>query len=782
MRETSSLRGFVLHPSARVVSGRTVMRLLGVLESGAPFAVEDDRFRPGLYLRAADVARARGRSQVSVEPTSLRSLGGEPLVRASTDTPAALMELRSALERTQVELFEADLRPASQYMIERALGASICIEGEGRMRGRVTWFRNPELAPASFRPNLRTLSIDIETLPDASRILSAALVGCDTEEVHWVSSMELDGAQAHADERSLLARVAERICALDPDVLTGWNVVDFDLRVLATRAQALGIPFRIGRTPDRIYFRRDEGFTRQSRAEVSGRQVLDALGLVRDSFIQLEDYRLETAAQHILGRGKRIDKSRGNSAREILRMYREEPSAFLRYNLEDARLVRDILEDQALVELAVERSLLSGMQLDRVGASIASFDRVYLPELHRRKRVAPCVQRSRKSAPVRGGAVLDSNPGFFGNVAVFDFKSLYPSLIRTFNLDPLAHALAQADCESDCESSEAGFLRAPNGACFSRAPAILPEILARFATRREVAKERGDRHTDLAIKLLMNSFFGVLGSASCRFFDPELANAITTFGQQVLLQTRAAFDGLGARVLYGDTDSVFVELGAELDVSRARQRAHDLRDRVQAVIHHEIRERYRVAPQLELELDQLYARFFQPSVRGGRKGSKKRYAGLVDGVVAVVGLEAVRRDWPEIAKRLQLGMLERAFLEHPVLPFVAELVRGVRSGECDDALVIRKRLRKGAVERYTKQLAPHVEAARKSGLRNAREVRYVMTSRGAEPVLEDAPLPAGIDYAYYVDRVMRPVADAILHPLGQSFDEALGRPRQLSLF
>src|SRR6185437_4482779 len=106
-------------------------------------------------------------------------------------------------------------------------------------------------------------------------------------------------------------------------------------------------------------------------------------------------------------------------------------------NLLDAHLVLEILAKERLIELAVSRSLLTGMQLDRVGASIASVDFLYLHELRRRGRVAPSVSQDHAGAEVAGGAVLDSAPGLFRNILVFDFKSLYPSIIRTFNIDPM---------------------------------------------------------------------------------------------------------------------------------------------------------------------------------------------------------------------------------------------------------------------------------------------------------------------------------------------------------
>jgi DNA polymerase II len=279
----------------------------------------------------------------------------------------------------------------------------------------------------------------------------------------------------------------------------------------------------------------------------------------------------------------------------------------------------------------------------------------------------------------------------------------------------------------------------------------------------------------------MNSCFGVLAARTCRFFAPELANAITTFGQQMLQWTRAELEAEGTRVLYGDTDSVFVALDPDADADAALREAAELRARIETRVRARVQACYQVEPALELALSRLYRRFFQPRVRGGSQGSKKRYAGLRDGAVEVVGLEAVRRDWPPLVRRLQLGMLERLFADEPVLPFVREIALGLRAGTFDRELVIRKGLRKGSVERYDARTPPHVEAARRAGQLDGREVRYVWTRGGPEPVLQDRDWPAHIDHERYVEKQLRPVAEAILEHLGQSFDEALGRPRQLTL-
>jgi len=167
-------------------------------------------------------------------------------------------------------------------------------------------------------------------------------------------------------------------------------------------------------------------------------------------------------------------------------------------------------------------------------------------------------------------------------------------------------------------------------------------------------------------------------------------------------------------------------------------------------------------------------------VRGGRSGSKKRYAGWADGRLVVVGLEAVRRDWPALAHRLQEGMLERLFSGRDPAPFVRELVAELRAGACDAELVYVKRVRKGGLDRYAAN-APHVQAARKAGRVPGGVIRYVLTRSGPEPVLPGRTLPPAIDHAHYVEKVMKPVADAILVEVGSSFDEALGAPQQLSL-
>jgi DNA polymerase-2 len=746
-----------------------VVQLYGRLESGEPFLVEDDRFRPYFFAPAGAEAALAGEPDVRVAASALRDLAGRPVVRVETEVPAAVPRLRDRLRAAGFAALEADVRFPYRYLIDHGIRATVGIHSRGEVgEDGLVRFVNPALAGEPADVALRALSLDIETTPDAGLVLAVALAGAGVEEVHVLAKRAVAGAVSHPEEPALLQAVLARIRALDPDLLLGWNVVDFDLRVLVERCEALGLPCRLGRSPEPPRLIVDPGPLRQSRAEVPGRMVIDGIGPVRDA-LRLPDYRLDTVARHVLGRGKRIDPDAPDAAREILRMWREDPEALAAYNLEDARLVGEILAREGLLELAVERSRLSGMQLDRVGASIASFDLLYLPELRRRGAVAPSAEPEREHEPLQGGTLLEPRPGLHHGVAVFDFKSLYPSLMRTFSLDPLAHARAGDDA-----------IVAPNGARFSRSEAILPAVLERFRERREQAKARGRHHADQALKIMMNAMYGVLGAAACRFFDPDVSNAITGFGQQILHWTRDAFEAAGVAVLYGDTDSVFVQLGEAGSAEAAHAQAEALRGAVEARIAERVREEYGVPSQLELELEGVFEHLLLPRVRGGGKGSKKRYAGWRDGGLVVVGLEAVRRDWPELARRLQEGMLERLFTGSDPAPFVRGVVEELRAGARDAELVYVKRIRKGALDRYEAN-APHVQAARKAGHVPGGVIRYVMTRSGPEPVRPGRALPGGVDHAHYVEKVVRPVAESILEVLDSSFDEALGAPRQLRL-
>ncbi|HEV8337482.1 MAG TPA: DNA polymerase II [Candidatus Polarisedimenticolia bacterium] len=769
------VRGFILQPTYRIEAGKPIVYIFGKLETGEPFLVRDGRSTPHFFVRESDAPRAWQIGADRQAPTGWTTLDLEPVLRVEVPTPPDAAPLRDRLRAAGIPCYEADVRFALRFLIDRHLRGSIAIEGASRAGNRIPRiYDDPRLTPCEFRPKLKILSLDLETDTRGTRVLSAALHGPGFEEVLLSSPADRErpaGSVFCGTEKNLLLRLAETLRHQDPDVITGWSVVEFDLSILERRARAHDLSLDLGRIPGPMRIHRDRSAWGTSRAEIPGRMVLDGIQLLKGAFVKLEDYRLETAARALLGEGKTL--AGPDRHREIERLFKEDLPAFVRYNLTDARLVSAILERTRLVDLAVERSLLTGMPLDRVSASIASFDFLYLSEIRRRSRVGPTVQADSRLEPVLGGAVLEPVTGLHERILGFDFKSLYPSLILTFNIDPVEYLPRPAP--------EEDVIRAPNGACFSRRPGILPEILSRLFPRREAARQAGDAIASQAIKILMNSFYGVLATPACRFHSHPVANAITHFGQSILLWTKRHVEEMGHRVLYGDTDSLFVESNAATP-EYAIQVGKDLAARINRDLSKHLLATYRVNSRLELEFERLYHKLFLPSMRHGIAGARKRYAGWVDEngrrQILFVGMESVRSDWTELSKAFQLGLYERVFSEEPVEAYVRETVEKLRSGASDGMLVYRKSLRK-PIDQYTETTPPHVKAARLLPKITGRVIHYVMTVDGPQP---EGYRESPIDYEHYVEKQLEPVADALLSHLGTSFRAILGGERQMDLF
>src|SRR5262249_39107225 len=240
-------------------------------------------------------------------------------------------------------------------------------------------------------------------------------------------------------------------------------------------------------------------------------------------------------------------------------------------------------------------------------------------------------------------------------------------------------------------------------------------VLDDLFPRREAARKAGDKVAAHAIKILMNSFYGVLGTSACRFYNPALANSITGTGKEILLWSKRWFEQAGFEVLYGDTDSLFVSSGSE--DSPAQQQGPELAAALNQQLTAYLQGRWGVQSRLELEFEKTYLRLILPQARHSTRGASKRYAGLLqtgerDGG-EFGGMEAVRSDWTALAKQVQRELYHRLFTDQPVEVYLADIVRTLRDGALDDLLVYRKNLRKGA-ENYTATTPPHVAAARKS--------------------------------------------------------------------
>ena len=692
-----------------------------------------------------------------------------------------LLRLEKRLRQQGVDVFEADIRPPERYLMERFITAPVSFAGnQDPLDPRLLSAGQLKPAPG-YRPALRLVSLDIETT-SKGELYSIALEGCGQRQVYMLGppngsaagedfalGFELDYCATRA---GLLERLEAWFRTHDPDAVIGWNLVQFDMRVLQEHAVKLGRPLRLGRDGSAIEWREHGGKQEHYFICIAGRLVIDGIEALRSATWSFPSFSLESVAQQLLGEGKAIDNPFDRMA-EIDRMFAEDKPALARYNLKDCELVTRIFEKTRLLDFLMERASVTGLAADRSGGSVAAFEHQYIPLMHRKGFVAPNIGDV-PGGDSPGGFVMDSRSGLYDSVLVLDYKSLYPSIIRTFLIDPVGLIEGLREDEA---ATVPGF----RGARFSRTRHCLPGIVRAVWEGREAAKRERNAPLSQALKIIMNAYYGVLGSSGCRFFDPRLASSITMRGHQIMHRTRELIEAEGYQVIYGDTDSTFVWLGRAHDDAEAERIGRALVGHVNAWWDRSLREELGLDSVLELGYEAHYRRFLMPTVRGSDEGSKKRYAGLVgtpDGGEEMVykGLETVRTDWTPLAQQFQQELYLRVFKGQPYEDYVRDYVARTLGGEFDHLLVYRKRLRR-PLEDYERNVPPHVRAARMADefhlrqgrpalYRNGGWIRYVMTLAGPEPL---EARRAAIDYEHYLTRQLEPIADAILPFLDDSF-------------
>ena len=694
---------------------------------------------------------------------------------------------RTLQELTKLEnrLHESDVKPADRYLMERFVTATLEASGElqaiapdGTAKtvimaddyvcpaGHHLQMLSPRISVIDYAASLRTLSLDIETEGFNDRLYSIGGHHQDQSAVFMIGDQpdqQRDGYRLifKPDERTLLSAFFDWLSALDPDIIIGWSVVNFDLNFLHRKCQALNVPFAFGRGGEAATVLQPGSDNQPRIARLPGRPVLDGIDLLKAGFWNFESYSLENVAMSLLGTGKLIQSNEDKLA-EIQRLFRKDKPQLADYNFKDCELVSRIFDKADLLAFAIQRASITGLPIDRMGGSVAAFDHLYLPRLHRQGYVAPNINANDHGLASPGGYVLDSTPGLYTHVLLLDFKSLYPSIIRTFCIDPMGLAVPG-------DNPISGFLQAQ----FSRDTHILPGLISDLWAERDKAKAQHDAALSQAIKIIMNSFYGVLGSSGCRFHHAKLASSITLRGHDILTRTKAFIEDRGHEVIYGDTDSVFVHAGATMTEAEATNLGHSLTRDLNDWWTRTIQQEHNLPSYLDMEFETLYLKFLMPTVRGMTVGTKKRYAGLVrrkDRLdVIFKGLEAVRTDWTPLAREFQRELFKRIFNDEPFDDFVRETNDQLLNGQMDDKLVYQKRLRRKLTD-YQRNVPPHVQAARKlqqAGLyKNTRWIRYVITTNGPEPIDAQQSAP---DYAHYQEKQLAPAADSILQCLDTSF-------------
>ena len=684
-------------------------------------------------------------AKISISDDGFHTLEQVPVATVKTATESHMHQLRQHAQESSIILYEADIRVADRYLMERFVyGAVEFLAPQDFGDTPQIVIENAQIRPCQFRTTFTSLSIDIEcneheelfSIALAGEGLNVVLLLCPPRFVGQTLQGQEDSAYeliTVESEKVLLEAFFSYLTSYDPDIILGWNVKQFDMAVLERRARANSLKYAIGRHGREASVRQWED---QTLVDVPGRCVIDGIEALKTMTYQFESFSLDHVSEELLGENKLIQAA--DKLEAIKRLYHSDPVALANYNFKDTELVNRIQDKTQFIDFLALRSILTGLDMSRPGGSVAAFLNVYLPKLHRKSYVAG-VRPENGGLASPGGYVMRSQPGLYKDVLVLDFKSLYPSIIENLWL------------------------------------------------QRDEAKKQKDAPRSQAIKILMNSFYGVLGSGGCPFYDPRLASSITLRGHEIMQTTAGWIEELGYTVIYGDTDSTFVHVEGNDALGSPSETGLELASIINRKWTELLKSEFDIDCHLEIEFESHFSTFFMPTIRGSSEGSKKRYAGMKGGELVFKGLENVRSDWTVLAKTFQYELYKKVFTGQPVEDYINSTIAAIKSGEMDHALVYKKRLRK-PLSSYTKSLPPHVKAARladeyykEQGLPLRYQfnttIAYVITVQGPQTV-ETATAP--LQYDHYIEKQIQPIADSILPLIGLNFETIAND--QLSLF
>ena len=608
------------------------------------------------------------------------SIRGERLTKVITRTPRDVGAIRDDFAAT----YEADILFPNRFLIDTDVGGGIEVP-ERRLNDDRVQVPHAEVDPAEVEADLRVNTFDIEVddrngFPEDGEEEIVCLTSHDSyddEYVLWVwepdaatvaPPEDLDGydqidggadveVRTFDGEAAMLDDFLGYLDATDPDVLTGWNFEDFDAPYLLDRLDVLDPTTDHDLNPDRLS-RVDEVWRGGwGGPDIKGRVVFDLLyAYKRTQFTELESYRLDAVAELELDVGK--ERYSG----DIGDLWEDDPERLLEYNLRDVELCVEIDRKQNIVAFWDEVRRFVGCLLEDAPTPGDAVD-VYV--LHNAYgRFALPTKGQQEAEEFEGGAVFEPVTGVRENVTVLDLKSLYPMCMVTINASP--------ETKVDPEAYDGDTYRAPNGTHFRTEPdGMMREMVDELLTEREEKKAARDDHDpdspeyalydrqQAAVKVIMNSLYGVSGWDRFRLYDKENAAAVTATGREVLAFTEQVAEEMDYQIAYGDTDSVMLELGSGVNKSEAIERSFEIEDHVNERYDDFAREELGAEEhRFQIEFEKLYRRFFQA-------GKKKRYAGHIvwkEGKdvddIDITGFEYKRSDIAPVTKRVQREVIE----------------------------------------------------------------------------------------------------------------------------
>lgn len=786
-----------------------VLRLWGVDEKGKSVVAVEPNFRPYFYilpdqkLRKADMEnlmdkvrelKVEGRSPERVEEVEMKYLGKPASVLKVTVTrPPDVPKFRELVkEWVQVEEeFEYGVSFYRRYLIDRGITPMGWVEVEGQIvtgtginAGLVVRIEELKVLEKGGVPPLKIMAFDLELAEEKGeeKIIMASLKDSSGfGSVLTYRSTGAKGVEVLKDERELLKRFMEIVEERDPDILCGYNTDRFDFLKLDERANKYrDITLSLGREKRPVVFKRR---ARVSSARLAGRVHVDLYDFVQNILSQSltsEVLTLDMVSREILGIGKKSMK-----LKEIEAAWRQKGGIpkLARYCMWDSELALNLAYH--LLPQMYQMCKVTGQTL--FDASRMTYSQlvewVLMRRAHERGEIVQNrpkfdeVQRRRKAEPYAGAYVHLPKEGIHDGIAVFDFRSLYPSIIVSHNISP-----ETLDCgHRDCKENEVPEMKH----CFcTKEKGFIPQILEEVIKRRIEVKEqmkrmaKTDQYKELynrqfALKILANSFYGYYGYAGSRWYSRVCARSITSWGRYYIKTVIGMAEKAGMDVLYGDTDSLFLKISSRKKTDSFLKRVNRMLPGI-----------------MELEFKGMYKRGIFIEAKTGM-AAKKKYALLSEsGELVMRGMETRRRDWAKIAKETQERVLMAILKENSrdkAVEIVRETVKELKKGKVGmEELVIYTQLTK-PISEY-EQMGPHVKAAKKLLQRGrpageGSTIAYIITkgtgsiSDRAEPA-EDA---GNYDPEYYIYHQVLPPALRILSGLGVTEEELAGEGKVRTL-
>ena len=583
-----------------------------------------------------------------------------------------------------------------------------------------------------YDPSLiRVAFLDIETTceqgfpnvedPVESLIAITLKVG-DHSHVFGLGDFELneDGVTCHvfSDESELLSVFLDVWRDLDPDIVTGWNVKFFDIAYLYSRiARVLGSktanklsPWNIVR--DRMV-RTKHG--EQQSYEIVGVATLDYLDLYKTfTYVNQESYKLDHIAEVELGE-KKISYDEYDS---IADFYRNDFQKFVEYNYQDTILIEKLENKMKLLELANALAFNAKVNFVDVFSQVRTWDQIIYHHLRSKNIVIPMKRGGSKDTQYAGAYVKEPITGQHDWVVSFDLNSLYPHLIMQYNISPETLVRVREESrfgigpnnilEGPTSSRgkgcyerltnlvNRGYSVAANGTCYRKnIQGFLPELMEKMYQERKMfkkkmieAEKRKQKNPDdtsidyeiskynnfqLVRKIQLNSAYGAIGNQYFRYYDVDLAEAITLSGQLSIrwiinhlndfLNTTLETDDVDY-VVASDTDSVYLTLGALVekflpDVSDKHKIVDFLDKSAQNILQPFIDKKYQELSELMSAYDNKMVMERECIADKGIWTAKKRYMLNVydsEGVrysnpkMKIMGIETTRSSTPHVVR------------------------------------------------------------------------------------------------------------------------------------